>query len=59
MDYTKETQVDDVCPDCGLNKEVRRGYCVEPDGRVLYVYRCKECGYMWDNDEYYDGGDEQ
>jgi len=50
-----ERVVDYKCPDCDSKVEVRKGNVVEPDGKNLYVYRCKDCGYMWDNNEY--GGD--
>ena len=47
-----ERVVDYKCPDCGYNIEVRKGTVNDGDGKHLYVYRCKECGYMWDDGEY-------
>jgi len=40
------------CPECDYDKDIRRDLCKELNGSNLVYYRCKSCGYMWDNGEH-------
>ena len=46
----KEMVVKELCPECSSGGEVRKGMVADRDND-LYVYRCKECGYLWDKGE--------
>ncbi len=42
----------DKCPQGGHTKDIRLEKQLEKDGGTLIYYRCKDCGYQWDNNEY-------
>lgn len=44
-------RVEKMCPECSYTKDIRREYIFEADESLLYYYRCKWCGFHWDEGE--------
>ena len=39
------------CSECNYTKDIRAEETYEPDGTILIYFRCKNCGFEWDNGE--------
>lgn len=43
---------EEQCPECSFTQDIRLEKQFEKDGKILIYYRCKSCGYQWDDGEY-------
>jgi len=61
MRIKKMTRSGPTCKECKSN-DTRLHACKENKEKILY-YRCKSCGFLWDNDEIIikrkDGGNDE